>query len=249
MKMKTVLTIAGSDPSGGAGIQSDLRTFSAFKVRGLSAITAVTAQNSEKVSSVLPVPWRLLKEQIETLLDEFKIDAAKTGMTGSLENIKVLKRLLKAGRLPNLVMDTVLCSTSGRALIDKDGADGLRSILPYAMIVTPNLPEARALTGMMIRDISGMERAAVALSGMGAKNVLIKGGHLAGEPVDVLFDGKSFTYLEGRRLKGGRAAFHGTGCILSAAIAANLAKGNGVKAAVRSAKRFLEAELRKRLRA
>lgn len=249
MKMKNVLTIAGSDPSGGAGIQSDLRTFAAFNVRGLSAITAVTAQNSESVKSHLPMPGRLLKEQIEMLLEEFTIDAAKTGMMGTAENLRVLRRLLKAGKLPNLVIDTVLCSTSGRPLMDKDGVKELRAILPYARIATPNLPEAQALTGIRTADIPGMERAAKALFGMGAKNVLMKGGHLLREPVDILFDGKSFTYFEGRRIKGKKAAFHGTGCMLSAAIAANLAKGRAVKTAVKEAKAYLEGELRKRLRA
>lgn len=247
--MKTVLTIAGSDPSGGAGIQSDLKTFSAFKVKGLSAVTAVTAQNSERVKSVLPVPGRLLKEQIGLLLEEFKIDAAKTGMMGSLENLSVLRSLLKSGRIPNLVIDTVLQSTGGRPLIDKDGARELRTILHYARIITPNLPEAQVLTGMKITDVAGMERAAKALFEMGAQNVLVKGGHLGGEPTDVLYDGKSFTYFEGRRIKGERATFHGTGCMLSAAIAAGLAKGRSVKTAVKEAKQYLEMELRMRLRA
>lgn len=250
VKMKTVLTIAGSDPSGGAGIQSDLRTFAAFKLQGLSVVTAITAQNSERVKSVLPVPGRLLKEQIALLLDEFTIDAAKTGMMGSTENLLALKRLLKAGRIPNLVIDTVLRSTGGKPLIDAEGAKELRGILPYARIVTPNLPEASALTGIKtINDISGMERAAKAIFEMGAKNVLVKGGHLEDEPIDVLFDGSSFTYFKGRRLKGSKACFHGTGCMLSAGIASGLAKGQSMKTAVRGAKKFLEGELRKRLRA
>lgn len=246
---KTVLTIAGSDPSGGAGLQRDLKTFAAFKARGLSAVTAVTAQNSSKVKSVLPVPAKLLKEQIELLIDEFTIDAAKTGMIGSAENLRVLARLLKTGKLPNLVVDTVLRSTGGKALIDKEGAKGLKAILPYAAIVTPNLPEAEALTGMKVIDVAGMEKAAKALFEMGAKNVLVKGGHLARQPTDVLFDGKSFTYFKGKRIKGEQAAFHGTGCMLSAAIAAGLANGQSVKTAVKYAKAHLEEELRKRVRA
>lgn len=247
--MKTVLTIAGSDPSGGAGIQSDLRTFLAFKVRGLSAVTAVTAQNSKRVKSVLPVPGRLLNEQLELLLEEFTIDAAKTGMTGSTENLRVLRRLLKSIPVPNLVIDTVLRSTAGKPLLDKDGAKEMKTILPYARIVTPNLPEAQALTGIRIAGIPDMELAAKALFEMGAQNVLVKGGHLGEEPIDVLYDGKSFTYFKGKRIKGDPPAFHGTGCMLSAAIAAGLAKGRSVRTAVKKAKRFLEAELRQRVRA
>lgn len=246
--MKTVLTIAGSDPSGGAGIQSDLHTLEAFKVRGLTAITAITAQNSSRVKSVFPVPGKFLKEQIELLLEEFTIDAAKSGMIGSMENLRVLKSLLKARPFPNLVIDTVLRSTSGKPLIDKDGAKELRTILPYAKLVTPNLPEAQALTGLKIVDTAGMERAAKSIFEMGAANVLIKGGHLDGEPIDILFDGKSFTYIRGKRIKGASAAFHGTGCRLSAAIAANLAKGRSVKASIGYAKRYLELQLRQRAR-
>lgn len=248
MTMKTVLTIAGSDPSGGAGIQSDLRTLEAFRVRGLSAITAITAQNSARVKSVLPVPGRFLKEQIELLLEEFTIDAAKTGMIGSIENLRVLKRLFRAKRIPNLVIDTVLRSTSGKPLIDRDGVKELRTILPYARLVTPNLPEAEALTGLKTIDAAGMERAAKAILEMGAANVLVKGGHLDGEPIDILYDGKSFTYFRGKRIKGDAAAFHGTGCVLSAAIAANLAKGRSVRTAVKEAKLFVASRLRQRVR-
>lgn len=247
--MKTVLTIAGSDPSGGAGLQSDLRTFSAFKVKGLSAVTALTAQNSARVKSVMPVPGKLLKEQMELLFEEFTIDAAKTGMIGSLENLRVIRSLLKARKVKNLVMDTVLSSTGGKPLLDKAGAKELASLMPLAAIVTPNLPEASALTGIKITDMTGMERAAKALFEMGARNVLLKGGHLGAAPIDILYDGKAFSYFKGRRIAGPMAAFHGTGCMLSAAIAACLARGKGMGEAVKEAKKFLEKELRDRTRA
>ena len=247
--MKTVLTIAGSDPSGGAGLQSDLSTFSAFKVKGLSAVTALTAQNSARVKSVMPVPGKLLKEQIELLFEEFTIDAAKTGMIGSLENLRVIKRALKAGGVKNLVMDTVLSSTGGKPLLDRAGAKELASLMPLATIVTPNIPEASALTGIKITDMTGMEKAAKALFEMGASNVLVKGGHLGAAPTDLLYDGKAFSYFKGRRIMGPKAAFHGTGCILSAAIAAGLARGKAIEEAVKEAKRFLEKELRQRVRA
>lgn len=247
--MKTVLTIAGSDPSGGAGLQSDLRTFSAFKVKGLSAVTALTAQNSAKVKSVMPVPGKLLKEQLELLFEEFTIDAAKTGMIGSLENLRVIKKILKARKIKNLVIDTVLRSTGGKPLLDADGAKELASLLPLATIVTPNIPEASALTGIKIMDMTGMEKAAKALFEMGARNILVKGGHLSSEPNDLFYDGKAFTCFKGKRITGPKAAFHGTGCMLSAAIAANLARGKDTKEAIKEAKRFLEKELRQRVRA
>ncbi|OGP14845.1 MAG: bifunctional hydroxymethylpyrimidine kinase/phosphomethylpyrimidine kinase [Deltaproteobacteria bacterium GWA2_54_12] len=247
--MKTVLTIAGSDPSGGAGLQSDLRTFSAFNVKGLSAVTALTAQNSARVKSVMPVPGKLLKEQLELLFEEFTIDAAKTGMIGSLENLRVIKKVLKARPVKNLVIDTVLRSTGGKPLLDAAGAKELTSLLPLAAIVTPNIPEASALTGIKITNETGMEKAAKALFEMGARNVLVKGGHLGAAPTDLLYDGKTFTYFKGRRITGFDAAFHGTGCMLSAAIAAGLAKGKGMKEAIKEAKRFLEKELRQRVRA
>jgi len=247
--VKTVLTIAGSDPSGGAGLQSDLRTFAALRVRGLCAVTAITAQNSSVVRSVEAVPAKLLKMQIETLLEEFTIDAAKTGMIGSIENLRVIKRLMKAGRLKNLVIDTVLRSTGGKPLLDKAGAKELVSLLPYAAIVTPNLPEASVLTGLKIIGMTGMEKAAKALFEMGSRNVLVKGGHLDGAPTDLLYDGRTFSCLKGSRIKGPKAAFHGTGCVLSAAIATGLAKGKSVKTAVKEAKWFLEGELKLRVRA
>lgn len=246
--MKNVLTIAGSDPSGEAGIQSDLRTFSAFKVRGLSAVTALTAQNSARVKSVAAVPGKLLKEQLELLFEEFTIDAAKTGMIGSIENLRVIKKFLKAGNIRNLVMDTVLRSTGGKPLLDRAGAKEMTSLLPFAAAVTPNIPEASALTGIKITDMTGMEKAAKALFEMGAMNVLVKGGHLDEAPTDLLYDGRSFTYFKGRRIAGPVAAFHGTGCMLSAAIAACLARGTGMEEAIRDAKRFLEKQLRQRVR-
>lgn len=248
VKMKTVLTMAGSDPSGGAGIQADLRVFAALGVHGLSAITALTAQSSFAVRSVRCVPASFLKAQIDALLEEFTIDAAKTGMIGSAANLRVIKRLMRTGRIKNLVVDTPLKSTSGHPLIDAKGAKELSSLLPLAALVTPNLIEAAALTGIDITGITGMEKAARALFGMGAANVLVKGGHLKGAPADLLYDGKNMTLFRGKRIKGPDGAFHGTGCILSAALAAYLARGKSVKEAVGAAKLFLEKELERRVR-
>lgn len=246
--MKTVLTIAGSDPSGGAGLQSDLRTFEALRVQGLSAVTALTAQNSSAVRSVKSVAASFLKAQIDALLEEFSIDAAKTGMLGSAANLRVIKKMMQTGRIKNLVMDTPMSSTGGHPLIDTKGAKEISSLLPFATLVTPNLIEAVALTGVTITGINGMEKAAKALFEMGAANVLVKGGHLRGSPADLLYDGKSVTLFRGKRIKGPDGAFHGTGCMLSAAAAAYLARGKSVKEAVGGAKLFLEKELERRVR-
>jgi len=247
VKMKTALTIAGSDPSGGAGIQADLTTFEALGVRALSAITALTAQNSTAVRSVRRIPASFLKAQIDALLEEFTIDAAKTGMIGSAANLRAIRTLMRTGRIKNLVVDTPLSSTGGHPLIDARGAKELSSLLPYAAVVTPNLAEAAALTGVRITGLSGMEKAARALFGMGAANVLVKGGHLDGAPTDLLYDGKNIFLFKGKRIKGPGKAFHGTGCMLSAALAGYLARGKSVKEAVGEAKRFLEKELERRV--
>ncbi len=247
--MKTALTIAGSDPSGGAGLQRDLLTFHELGVRGLSVAAALTAQNSTVFRSALPVPPRFISRQVAALLEEFEINSVKIGMVGSPENLRAIKDLIKRRSLPNVVLDPVLRSTSGKTLLMKGGLAEIRSLLPCVQVVTPNLDEAAALTGVKwISSVKEMELAARRLFEMGAGHALVKGGHLEGEPVDVLFNGQSFRYYRGRRLKGGRARFHGTGCILSSAVAAGLAKGNGVEEAVADARAYLVKVLRERPR-
>ncbi|MBI5588542.1 MAG: bifunctional hydroxymethylpyrimidine kinase/phosphomethylpyrimidine kinase [Deltaproteobacteria bacterium] len=237
--MKTVLTIAGSDPSGGAGVQADLKTFDALGCKGLSAITALTAQNNRRVYSTLVLPPSFLKKQVITLLEEFTVDAVKIGMTGSTANLNAIGWLIREKGLENVVLDTVLCSTGGYPLLDKKGVFAVKKLLPLVKIATPNIPEASALTGVDIRDTDGMEEAALALFSAGVPYVLIKGGHLEGAPVDILYDGKKFHRFKGKRIRGGREKFHGTGCKLSAAIAAGLARGLSVKKAVEDAKKYL----------
>ncbi|MBW7957462.1 MAG: bifunctional hydroxymethylpyrimidine kinase/phosphomethylpyrimidine kinase [Deltaproteobacteria bacterium] len=238
--MKTVLTIAGSDPSGGAGLQRDLLTFHDFGVRGLSVAAALTAQNSTVFRSALPVPARFISGQAAALLEEFEIHAVKIGMAGSPENLRAIKNLIKKRSLKNVVLDPVLRSTSGKSLLTKGGLTEIRSLLALTEVVTPNLDEAAAITGVKrIIDVRGMELAASRLFEMGARYALVKGGHLEGEPVDVLFDGLSFRHYRGRRLKGGMGRFHGTGCILSSALAADLAKGKGVEEAAAEARAYL----------
>ncbi len=244
--LKTILTIAGSDPSGGAGVQSDLKTFDAMGARGVSAIAALTAQNRIRVKATLAIPPRFLIKQIETLLEESGVDAVKIGMTGSGANVAALIRLFKRRRFKNIVLDPVMRSTSGATLIDKKGMATIKRLLPLVTIVTPNLAEAAILSGVGVKDIRGMEDAARRIHSLGAPFVLVKGGHLKGAPLDALFDGKGFHYFKGRRIKAGRAQLHGTGCLLSAAIAACLARGLGVPAAVKRAKAFVEETIGKR---
>lgn len=244
--MKTVLTIAGSDPSGGAGLQADLKTFGDFSVRGLSVVTSLTAQNSTKVFSTEPVSAAFVKKQAEALLKEFSIDAVKVGMTGSADNIRAICYLIKKHKLGNVVVDTILKSTSGYPLTDENGLKELKKLIGFAAIATPNIPEASAVTGMNIENIDDMDEAARRVYALGARCVLVKGGHLEGPPVDVLFDGKRFFHYVGRRIKGGKGRFHGTGCILSAAIAAGLANGKSVERAVEDARPYLVSVLKKR---
>lgn len=245
--MKTALAIAGSDPSGGAGLQRDLATFRDLGVRGLSVAAALTAQNSTVFRSALPVPARFVSRQAAALLEEFEIHAVKVGMAGNPENLRAIRTLIKRRSLPNVVLDPVLRSTSGKALLSRGGLAEIRSLLESIEVVTPNLDEAAAITGIRrISRVEEMELAARRLFEMGARHALVKGGHLEGEPVDVLFNGRSFHYFRGRRLKGGRGRFHGTGCILSSAIAAGLAKGKGIEKAVAEAGAYLVKVLRER---
>ena len=244
--MKTILAIAGFDPSGGAGLLRDLKTFGDFGCRGVSVATALTAQNSSRVSSTLVVPPEFLEKQAVELLEEFTVDAVKIGMTGSAANVKAIESLIRRKGLRNVVLDTVLVSTSGYPLLDKKGVPALKRLLPRVTLVTPNIPEASALTGIDISGIRGMEEAARALHSMGARSVLIKGGHLNGPPTDILYDGKGFQRFTGRRIRGGKERFHGTGCILSSAIAAGLAKGHNLKKSVKEAKEYLNRTLTER---
>lgn len=243
--MKTVLTIAGADPSGGAGIQADIKTFEAFGVAGLSAITSLTAQNNRRVEATVNVSPGFLTKQVTVLLKEFRINAVKIGMTGSTGNVKAIGRLVKEKRLKNVVLDTVLSSTGGYPLLDKKGVKAIVDLLPLVRVATPNIPEASVISGVRIKDTKDMEEAAERIHSLGAACVLIKGGHLKGSPVDILFDGKRFEYFTGARIRGRKEKFHGTGCRLSAAIAAGLARGKTVKRAVLEAREYLNRELLK----
>lgn len=232
------LTIAGSDPTGGAGIQADLKTFAAQGIYGLSVIAALTAQNSEGVHDVLPVTPAFFSSQIDALLADFRISAVKIGMLYSREIIESLVKEIKARRLPNLVLDPLIGASAGGMLIDVRGIEIIkRDLLPLVTIVTPNLHEAGVLAGIEAKDLDGMREAASVIKSMGPQHVLVKGGHLEGAITDILFDGREFMAIPHLRIL---KEVHGTGCTLSAAITALLAKGNETRQAVLDAERYVQ---------
>jgi len=234
------LTIAGSDSGGGAGIQADLKTFAALGVFGASAITALTAQNTRGVAGIHPVPPEFIGLQIAAVLDDIGADAVKTGMLATREIVLVVARAVEHYSVVNLVVDPVLASKHGAPLLADDTLDAyMNALLPQALIVTPNVPEAERLAGLKIADREGLRRAARAIAQMGPRYVLIKGGHLADADfsTDLLYDGRDFEELKSPRIA--MAHTHGTGCVLSAAIAAWLALGRPPAEAVARAKAFV----------
>ena len=241
--MRRCLTIAGSDSGGGAGIQADLKTFSVFQVYGLSVLTAVTAQNTVGVQGVETLPPGFVTLQIRSVLSDIGADAGKTGMLATKEIANVVAEGLREFQLPNLVVDPVMVSATGHRLLDEDAVEALKTLLfPLATVVTPNLDEATILWGEKVEDLHGMKEAARAIKALGPRSVLVKGGHLAGPRVyDVLFDGERFEIWDAQKIATEHT--HGSGCTLSAAIAAGLAKGQRVKEAVDTAQRYLHAAL------
>jgi hydroxymethylpyrimidine/phosphomethylpyrimidine kinase len=237
----TALTIAGSDSGGGAGAQADLKTFAAHRVHGTVALTAITAQNTARVRGVVALEAEFVRLQIETVLDDFDVRSAKTGMLANRAVIEMVAELAATGRIPQLIVDPVLVSSSGQALMAPDGVDSYRTrLLPYALVVTPNLREAGVLTGRAVEDLMSVEamtEAAEQIRAGGTRYVVVKGGHLTESAHDVVAGPEGVTVLEAERIATGND--HGTGCSLSAAIVANLAQGAEVLEAVRSAKAFV----------
>ena len=236
------LTIAGSDSGGGAGLQADLKTFSALGVFGTCAVTAVTAQNTREVCGVLPVPAAFVVAQIEAVLDDLDVRAVKTGMLGTQEVVEVVARLAAQDRLPHLVVDPVMVASSGARLLEQRAERAyVELLLPHAAVLTPNLLEAEALLGATIGTLAEQREAARALGALGPRAVVVKGGHRVDgtdlEAVDVLWDGARVSELRAPRLA--TANTHGTGCTLAAAIAAGLAGGQDVHDAVRAAKAYV----------
>ena len=238
MRIPRALTIAGSDSGGGAGIQADLKTFSAFRVFGLSVITAVTAQNSVGVQGVENLPPAFVARQLRSVLEDFGADAAKCGMLSTAPIIEAVAASLAEHPIDRLVVDPVMVAKSGDPLLQPDARAALiGKILPLALVVTPNLPEAEALTGMPVTTRAEMEEAARRIHAMGPRNVLVKGGHLKGEAVDLLWTGRALTAFSAPRIDSTNT--HGTGCTFSAAIASGLALGRPLAEAVREGKAYV----------
>jgi hydroxymethylpyrimidine/phosphomethylpyrimidine kinase len=236
--MQTALTIAGSDSGGGAGLQADLKTFAAHGVYGLTAVTAITAQNSLGVTSVLPMPADLVTKQIDAVVSDFGAAATKIGMLATADIVRAVARAIGAHRLQLVVLDTVMVAKGGAHLLDDDAVSVMReALLPLATVITPNVPEAERLTGRRISSVAGMRDAARALISVGAQSVVVKGGHLDGPAVDVFDDGKTMTELAAERVPGRHT--HGTGCTFSSAIAARLALGDALLVAIEGAKTYV----------
>ncbi|WP_066639776.1 bifunctional hydroxymethylpyrimidine kinase/phosphomethylpyrimidine kinase [Desulfolucanica intricata] len=236
--MKKALTIAGSDSGGGAGIQADLKTFSALGVFGLTAITAVTAQNTQGVFDVQEIEPRVVSRQIDCVFEDIEIDAVKIGMVSSIEIIKSIFHSLTKQKASNIVLDPVMISKSGYKLLKQEACNELvNSLFPLATVITPNLPEAEEITGNKINTITDMEYAAQEIYALGPRAVVIKGGHLPGEPTDIFYDGERFIHIKGERFDTKNT--HGTGCTYSSAITAYLAKGLDLLSAVKNAKEYI----------
>ncbi|MBP2625831.1 MAG: phosphomethylpyrimidine kinase [Firmicutes bacterium] len=236
--MKKVLTIAGSDSSGGAGIQADLKSFSANGVFGMSVITAVTAQNTQGVFAVQDIDVDVIEKQIAAIFDDITVDGVKIGMVSRSETIRVVAAGLTKYNATNIVVDPVMISKSGYYLLKPDAVEAMIScLLPLATIVTPNIPEAEEIAGIGITSLEDMEAAARIIHSIGPKYVLLKGGHREEDATDILFDGDNFQYLTSPRIATKNT--HGTGCTLSAAIAANLARGYNAYEAVACGKEYI----------
>ena len=243
MGVPKALTVAGSDSGGGAGIQADLKTFSAFRVFGMSVITAVTAQNSVGVTGVHNLPAEFVALQLDVVLDDFGADAVKLGMLSTAPIIRAVAERLAAHGQTRVVLDPVMVAKSGAPLLQPDArAALLEVVLPLAEVVTPNLHEAAVLADMSVKTEIDMEEAARRIHARGPRHVLVKGGHLADSATDLLYDGHAFTRFPAPRLDS--ANTHGTGCTLSAAIAAALAHGTPLVAAVGEAKAYVTAAIR-----
>jgi hydroxymethylpyrimidine/phosphomethylpyrimidine kinase len=240
--MKIALTIAGFDPSGGAGIQADLKIFHSFGVYGISAVSSLTAQNSRIVRDIVPVRAAFVRKQLTTLLSDIRPDATKTGMLYSEANVEIVSHVIKKYALENLVVDPIIRASTGRSLAEKGLLPAVRKrLLPLCTVVTPNIYEASVLTGIDVKTRKDMEEAARRLGDFGARHVIITGGHLEKTAMDVFYDG-NFSFLKSKKVC---EEFHGTGCRYSSAITALLAQGYTVLDAARRAKKFMNLSFRK----
>ena len=238
------LTVAGSDSGGGAGIQADLKTFAAFGVYGSSVLTAVTAQNTLGVSAVQEIDTDVIAAQIDAVMSDIGADAVKTGMLSSAAIIETVVDGLRRHDVETLVVDPVMVAASGDRLLREDAVATMKSeLIPLALVLTPNAPEAEALTGVSVGSDEEAREAARAIAGMGARNVVVKGGHMPGsEAVDLFFDGSSFEVFRAPRID--TRSTHGTGCTFASAIAAGLALGRDLPDAIGEAKRYVTGAIR-----
>lgn len=244
--MKRLLTIAGSDSGGGAGIQADLKTFQAFGCYGMSVLTAITAQNTLGVHAVQDLPPEFVAQQLEAVVTDIGVDAAKTGMLSNAEIIHALAKKIHKLRVPHLVVDPVMRAKGGDPLLRDDAQHTLiAEIIPLAEVITPNLPEAEVLAGICVKTKADMRKAAKIIHQKGAKNVLVKGGHREQDAVDILFDGKDFAEYFAEKIPTRNT--HGTGCTYSAAIAANLALEKSVHDAIDISKKYITQAIKESL--
>ena len=237
------MTIAGSDSGGGAGIQADLKTFAAMGVYGTSVLTAITAQNTQTVTEVVDMPDTMIRSQIDAVISDIGADAVKTGMLSSADIIEtVAEKVTEHGMVP-LVVDPVMVAKGGARLLREDAVDALKSaLIPLATVVTPNIPEAEVLVGHKIEDMDGMRDAAKEIVALGARSVVVKGGHMEGPATDIMFDGSDIKAFTSQRISTDNT--HGTGCTFASAIAAGLAKGNSVRDSVSDAKKYVTEAIR-----
>lgn len=235
--MKSALTIAGSDPTGGAGLQADLRVFKAFGVHGLSIVSSLTVQNTKGVKTILPVDKGFFIGQMDVLLEDIKPDAMKTGMLFSAWSVDVIADRIREFSLKNLVIDPVTVSSTGVPLVEQDTLEAIKGqLFPSAKVITPNIYEASVLTGISIEGVADMEEAAKRLKDTGTETVLITGGHLERLALDLYYDGSDFHRIESVKKEG---EYHGTGCAFSAAITASLALGHTPLESAKKAKEFI----------
>ena len=236
--MKKVLSIAGSDCSGGAGIQADLKTFSAHGVFGMSVIVSVVAENTSRVIDIQNVTPDMIEKQIDAVFEDVEVDAVKIGMLSTPECMKAVAAKVKQYQPENVVIDPVMYAKNGCPLMEPTAVSTLiETIIPLADVLTPNIPEAGKIADMQISTVSDMETAAKKIHSMGCKSVVVKGGHHIGNAVDVLFDGRNFYHFETAHIDTKNT--HGTGCTFSSAIASQLAKGKSVPDAVKAAKTYV----------
>ena len=244
--MVRVLTIAGSDSSGGAGIQADLKTFCAFGVYGASVITSLTAQNTVGVQGIMEIPPEFAGEQLESVLSDMDISAVKIGMLYTKETIEIVAEKLGSYGIKNIVLDPVMFAKSGDALLKEDARKVMsEKLIPLCRVVTPNIPEAELLAGCSVTKVDDMKTAAEKIYALGCESVIVKGGHLKKNAVDLLYDGSEFLQLGKKRILGKNP--HGTGCTFSSALTAGLAKGLTLREAFKNTKDYMENVIKRSL--